>query len=927
MQYDNVKSIGIVGLQLSGYAAAEAILIHLSDRADVTLKLTVFDDRINEDYLNKLRDKSANVESYTLAAVDKLKEQQLLIVSPGIPLAHPSLQAAQSAGVKIIGDIELFTYFKKNRKKLESTPIVGITGSNGKTTVTHLTTAIFKDLGYEAVMCGNVGVPIMSTLNNDKVDVFVVELSSFQLETIESLELDAATILNISEDHLDRYENYQGYIYAKHIIYDLAKTIVFNADDNLTLPLYNNNTSKPCVSFGSYSNQCEYRYNDAEKTINFPEYNRNNIPVVRSVKVSEFKLRGRHNYENILASIALVHRIVKPTQEINDCIIKTIKNFAGLEHRYQTVHVSENNVTFINDSKATNVGSVISAITSTDLKPKANLYLLLGGDGKGQDFTLLSQYVAHENIKVICYGRDAEKVAECSNRAVVLPGATLQAVLEHIQPQLKKNDVVLLSPGCASYDQFKNFEERGRVFAELAKKYSFPSSLNKGVYRIFGGIGSMIHRLMYFEIGKASTRENTVSTNLYDKYLLALIFTLFTFGLISVFSSSVYLNLKQVGSVFNFKQIFPMMLGVGAFIFALLIPSIEWSNKVLYLLIITIASLILVIVIGHNIAGGQRWIRFLGFTFQPAELAKLVNFIYLAHFIHNVSKTDSFGFKKFAYFAIYYLVIVVLLFMQPDVGTMLMITITSGVIVLLVVQGKERKDYVFLVVLIFFALLLLSVTVFTLLQSDGSYLQRRLQGFIFPYEDPYGKSYQIINSISAFSNGDYTGVGLGSSVFKTGFLTEANTDYILAIIGEEFGYIGVLFVVVMVLLLTLRNLKISHETMYKYHKPFQSILVLGFTLWIDYQSIYSFGMTASFLPTDGATFPLLSYGGSSYLVTFIAYGIIMRIDHENRVESLFGKPPENKTVIVVNTKGKKIRDKSKSWWHKYLSTPKQDKTA
>lgn len=916
MQYDNVKSIGIVGLQRSGYAAAEAILIHLSDRADVTLKLTVFDDRINEDYLNKLRDKSANVQSYSLAAVDKLKEQQLLIVSPGIPLAHPSLQAAQSAGVKIIGDIELFTYFKKNRKKLESTPIVGITGSNGKTTVTHLTTAIFQGLGYEAVMCGNVGIPIMSTLNHDKVDVFVVELSSFQLETIESLELDAATILNISEDHLDRYENYQGYIYAKHIIYDLAKTIVFNADDNLTLPLYNNNTTKPCVSFGSYSNQCEYRYNDTEKTINFPEYNRNNIPVVRSVKVSEFKLRGRHNYENILASIALVHRIVKPTQEINDCIIKAVKNFNGLEHRYQTVHVSENNVTFINDSKATNVGSVISAITSTDLKPKANLYLLLGGDGKGQDFTLLSPYVAHDNIKVICYGRDAEKVAECSSRAEVFPGATLQAVLEHIKPQLKKNDVVLLSPGCASFDQFKNFEERGQVFAELAKKYSFPSSLNKGVYRILGGVGSLMKRFMYFEIGKASTRENTVAINLYDKYLLALIFTFFSFGVISVFSSSVYLNLKQVGTVFNFKQIFPMLLGVGAFIVALLIPSIEWSKKITYLIIATIASLIMVVGIGHNIAGGQRWIRILGFTFQPAELAKLTNFIYLAHFIHNEFKSNTPALRQLMFYAVYIVLISALLKMQPDFGTTLMLLVTSGLIALLVTYDK--KDYKYLPLIAIFIISILSIVVLGVLQSEDSYLQRRLQGFIFPYDDPYGKSYQIINSISAFSNGDYTGVGLGSSVFKTGFLTEANTDYILAIIGEEFGYLGIIFVVVMVLLITLRNLKISHETMHKYNRPFQAILVLGFTMWIDYQSIYSMGMTASFLPTDGATFPLLSYGGSSYLVTFIAYGIIMRIDHENRVESLFGKPVENKTVIVVNTKGKRINNKSTSWWRKLL---------
>lgn len=754
-QVNNQGSIGIVGLKGSGYWAAHYLFTnnYADNSAFNGKRLVVFDDKPDLKNVSDLKSVSPVLDVYELNNVEKILEQQILIVSPGVPLTHPSLVAARNANVRIIGDIDLFAYMKSidaASPKFKNAKILGITGANGKTTVTNLTTHILKALNINAISAGNIGIPVMSTIV-DPADVYVLELSSFQLDTTNNLKLDGAVILNVTQDHLDRYPDFQSYVKSKQHIYDLATHIVCNYGDPTTHPMQTHPKFESQVSF-SVDHNTEYAYLSDERKIAIP-YTERGRTLTQTFSVKDFALSGIHNYENILAAIALVHIIVGCSKEINEQIISAVREFKGLPHRYETVFTSVNNVTFINDSKATNVGSVISALRSTELKANANLYLLLGGISKEQDFTLLREAVFNPQIKVICYGRDAELVSVCSPEAKVFPNASLEEVINYIAPALKKNDVVLLSPGCSSFDQFKGFEDRGQQFAEIVKKYSPPSRIKKTYTKIVNYVGNAMHRLMYLDFSPTrSNRHEAIA--FYDRYLVSLVISLFTLGIITVFSSSVYLSVKQIDAVFNFRQGILMLLGLFAFGVTLLIPTSMWKTYLFPLVGITLLSLIAVLVVGLDIKGGQRWLRIFGFTFQPAELAKLTTLIYLAHYTASEANNVKLSIRSYLSYMIYYAVLVILLVKQPDMGTIIMLGVISVVIIALVIT-KGVKD------ILMYILPVTSVIVASLwyVVHTTPYLLNRVLGFAFPYDDPYGKSYQLINSLSAFSNGGMSGGG------------------------------------------------------------------------------------------------------------------------------------------------------------------------
>lgn len=428
------KKVVVVGLGITGLSCVDFFI-----RQGVTPK--VIDTRQKPGGLDKL---PADFEYHTGSFHQAwLNDADLIISSPGIALSTPELVEAVSHGVEIIGDIELFC-------REANAPIVAITGSNGKSTVTTLVGEMASADGIRVGVGGNIGVPAL-TLLTEPHDLYVLELSSFQLETTYSLHAAAATVLNISEDHMNRYPlGLEQYREAKLRIYDNAKTCIYNEDDALTLPLAGKDNR--CVSFGV--GQGDYQLD-----------NINRILKVKGEKVlstAEMYLAGQHNYTNALAALALADAVGISRKAATE----VLKTYHGLAHRFQLVY-SHQNVRWINDSKATNVGSTEAALRG--LEVEGTLHLLLGGDGKSADFTSLLPYISGDNIRLYCFGQDGQALANLRPDVSLLT-VTMEEAIRALAPTVKSGDMVLLSPACASLDQFKCFEQRGDEFARLARE-------------------------------------------------------------------------------------------------------------------------------------------------------------------------------------------------------------------------------------------------------------------------------------------------------------------------------------------------------------------------------------------------------------------------------------------------------------------------
>ncbi|TYA88325.1 UDP-N-acetylmuramoyl-L-alanine--D-glutamate ligase [Aggregatibacter actinomycetemcomitans] len=432
MQYQD-KKVTVIGLGKTGLSSVDFLR---AKQADVR----VIDTRQHPAGAEQL-DKAIPLHTGGLNQ-QWLLENDLIVISPGLAVKTPEIQTALQAGVEVVGDIELFC-------READKPIVAITGSNGKSTVTTLVAEMAKAAGLRVGMGGNIGIPALSLLNQQH-DLYVLELSSFQLETTYSLKAVAATVLNVTEDHMNRYVDLQDYRHAKLNIYNHCQTAVINAEDALTLPT----TQRPQkqVSFGE--NHADYWL----KTENNKTYLMAYDEAV--LACDEMKLTGRHNYMNALAAIALAQ-----AAGINLTGIRTaLCAFGGLEHRFQVAHIADG-VRWINDSKATNVGSTVAALTGLQVAGK--LHLLLGGDGKGADFSELARLINQPHIYCYCFGRDGKQLAALSSQSQLFD--TMEHAIAAIRPQLQAGDMVLLSPACASLDQFSCFEARGDEFTRLSR--------------------------------------------------------------------------------------------------------------------------------------------------------------------------------------------------------------------------------------------------------------------------------------------------------------------------------------------------------------------------------------------------------------------------------------------------------------------------
>ncbi|MBX4825601.1 UDP-N-acetylmuramoyl-L-alanine--D-glutamate ligase [Klebsiella grimontii] len=430
------KKVVIIGLGMTGLSCVDFFMAR-----GVTPR--VMDTRVAPAGLDKLPEA---VERYVGGLnEDWLLTADLIVASPGIALAHPFLSAAADAGVEIVGDIELFC-------REAQAPIIAITGSNGKSTVTSLVGEMAKAAGLNVGVGGNIGLPALMLLDPER-ELYVLELSSFQLETTSSLRAVAATILNVTEDHMDRYPlGLQQYRAAKLRVYENARACIVNADDALTMPV--RGADDRCISFGVDVGDYHLNRQQGETWLR--------VKGEKVLNVKEMKISGQHNYSNALAALALADAAGLPRASS----LKALTTFTGLAHRFQQV-LEHNGVRWINDSKATNVGSTEAALNGLHLD--GTLYLLLGGDGKSADFTPLSRYLTGDHVRLYCFGRDGAQLAAL-RPDVAVQTETMEQAMRQIAPQVVPGDMVLLSPACASLDQFKNFEQRGDVFARLAKE-------------------------------------------------------------------------------------------------------------------------------------------------------------------------------------------------------------------------------------------------------------------------------------------------------------------------------------------------------------------------------------------------------------------------------------------------------------------------
>lgn len=381
---------------------------------------------------------------------DALKMANRLIVSPGISLEKPALVMAKEHGIDIGCDIDIFA-------ENTQVPIVAITGSNAKSTVTSLVGEMVKNAGIAVGVGGNIGTPALSLLmDGNDYKVFVLELSSFQLERMKPINAEVACLLNISPDHMDRYEGLAQYHAAKHRVFMGCKTAVFNRGDALTTPLLPDATKK--ISFGM--DRPDFK---AVGVISLDGEEHLAYQFNELMPVDEINLLGRHNIENSAAAIAIGLALHLPMASM----LNTLRVFKGLPHRCEKVAVIDD-VLYVNDSKGTNIGATVAAINGFATKGRKSIVLLAGGVGKGADFSLLAKEMSAVK-KVIIFGEDGPKIEAALLNANVnfTEASTLEDAVEKARDAASKGDVVLFSPACASFDMFQGYAHRGECFVTI----------------------------------------------------------------------------------------------------------------------------------------------------------------------------------------------------------------------------------------------------------------------------------------------------------------------------------------------------------------------------------------------------------------------------------------------------------------------------
>jgi UDP-N-acetylmuramoylalanine--D-glutamate ligase len=441
MQAHSIPHSVIVGLGRTGVSCAR----HLAARGH---RLVVTDSRTAPPGLADLRrlvpDAATALGGFDTAVLDGAGQ---VVVSPGVPLSEPFLQQAAARGLDLVGDIELFAREAGGR-------IVGITGTNGKSTVTTLVGKFAKAAGIEVRVGGNLGEPALDLLEGPPAAMYVLEISSYQLETTHSLQLEAATVLNVTPDHLDRYPDFAGYAAAKARIYERAATAIVNLDDEIVVRMPR--PAQRQVAFSLRRQEAQFRLIARDGQEWLTEGSEPLLPL------AELALPGLHNAANALAALAIGSVCGMPREAMTG----VLRAFQGLAHRSQLV-ARWRGIRWIDDSKGTNVGATEAAIAGL----AAPLVLIAGGEGKGQDFAPLAKACRGKVRHAVLIGRAAPLLATALAQSCAVSIAdSMETAVAGAASIAEPGDTVLLSPACASFDMFRDYAHRGDVFAESVRR-------------------------------------------------------------------------------------------------------------------------------------------------------------------------------------------------------------------------------------------------------------------------------------------------------------------------------------------------------------------------------------------------------------------------------------------------------------------------
>ena len=440
------KRVLVVGLGKSGLAAA----LFLRDRgARVTVSDTRSAAALAKD-IPALLEAGIMVESGGHGLLT-FRRQDLIVVSPGVPLDTPEVAQAISFGLTVIGELELASRFLEGK-------VVAITGSNGKTTTTTLVGRIFADAGLPTLVGGNIGLPVIELIPESKPETWsVLEVSSFQLETTVEFRPNIALVLNITPDHLDRHHTFEAYAAAKAMITAQQTPedfLVLNAEDVPT-QMVAAKTRAQIFWFSRVRRIKQGAFVHGESIFWLAKEGGTPEPVL---PVAEITLRGAHNVENVLAAVCAA----KLAGIASESIRASVAAFHAVEHRLEPVRTLRG-VTYYNDSKATNVDATMKALASFP----SGVHLILGGKDKASDYTQLAPLLRERAIAVYTIGSAAEKIErELAGVVKIVTAGTLKSAVDSASAAAQSGDVVLLAPACSSFDQFDNYEHRGRVFRE-----------------------------------------------------------------------------------------------------------------------------------------------------------------------------------------------------------------------------------------------------------------------------------------------------------------------------------------------------------------------------------------------------------------------------------------------------------------------------
>ena len=460
MNYDSLnlsgKKVLVLGLGDTGLACARWL-------AARGAQVSVADSRAAPPHAGRLAELLPQVSLFAGAFDDaRLQAAELLVVSPGVPLAEPAVARAVAAGVEAVGDVELFAraIAALNAQREHPMQLIAITGSNGKSTVTAMCGVMCQMAGLETCVAGNIGLPVLDALveieegRAPAPQVWVLELSSFQLETTRSLNATAATVLNLSEDHMDRYPDMAAYAVAKARIFSGDGVQVLNRDDARVMAMALPGRRMSSFGLGRCPDNEHYGLCDDELCLGGDML----------MPIAALPVAGLHNAVNALAALALTRALDLPME----ALLRGLVHFKGLPHRVEKVAEIEG-VTWYDDSKGTNVGATEAALYGMGARKAV---VILGGDGKGQDFAPLKAAVKANARAVLLIGRDAPLIAAAIDGSGIdaYPASSLQDAVGQAQRLAHAGDAVLLSPACASFDMFRNYIHRAEVFVAAVRK-------------------------------------------------------------------------------------------------------------------------------------------------------------------------------------------------------------------------------------------------------------------------------------------------------------------------------------------------------------------------------------------------------------------------------------------------------------------------